>query len=67
MAERAPDRHKARNRGADKEPDRPAPWRVEGDRGETTRGDGDEQSGRRFRPPGGRIFWILLGVLLVIN
>ncbi|MBA2766598.1 MAG: hypothetical protein H0U33_06435, partial [Solirubrobacterales bacterium] len=52
MAKTAPDRHQARNRGAEKEPDRPAPWRVEGDRGETTRGDGDEQSGKRFRPPG---------------
>jgi cell division protease FtsH len=67
MAERAPNRHKARNRGADKEPDRPAPWRVEGDRGETARGDDAEKSGPRFRPPGGRIFWLLLGVLLVVN
>src|SRR3712207_5489758 len=37
-----------------------APWRVEGKRQ-------PQSAAERFRPPGGRRFWIVLAVLLAIN
>jgi cell division protease FtsH len=45
--------------------DRPSPWRVEG--APKSGEDKPAEPVRRFRPPGGRGFWIALLVLLGIN